>query len=124
MTVRVDNITSVDWSPRLGVIGEIVEDLDDINQCIDIILATPKGSDPHRPLFGCDAWLWLDAPPARAVPNIIVESVDSLELWEPRITIISVLAAVTAEGATITVVWQRRGSAVTNTREVTIGNTN
>lgn len=124
MAVRIADITSADWSPKVGSPGEVVEDLADIDQCIDIILTTPKGSDPHRPLFGCDAWLWLDTPPARAIPNMIRETVDSLDLWEPRITIVSVVAAITAESATITVVWQRKGSTVQNTRKVTIGNNN
>jgi len=122
MTVRIEDITATDWSPLLGSPGEVVEDQADIEQCIDITLGTPKGSDPHRPLFGCDAWLWLDAPPAVAVPNIIVEAIDSLELWEPRIELASLKAELAESGATITVVWQHKGSAVQYTREVSIGN--
>ena len=45
-------ITSIDWSSKLGSLGDIVEGLDDIRQCISIILGTQKGSLPHRLEFG------------------------------------------------------------------------
>lgn len=122
MPIRTTDITAADWSPLLGNPGEVVTDRDDIEQCIDIILTTIPGSDPHRPLFGCNAWRWLDAPPAVAVPNIVIEVVDALELWEPRIDVVQVLVAVSASAATVTVVWQRKGTTQTITREVTIGN--
>lgn len=122
MTVRIEAITATDWSPLLGSPGEIVQDQADIEQCIDIILGTPKGSDPHRPQFGCDAWKWLDAPPAVAVPHIIVEAVDSLELWEPRIEIVRLQALISANAATVTVYWQAKGIKVVIKTEVSIGN--
>jgi hypothetical protein len=30
----IDQISAVDWQPKLGDIGEVVEDIADINQCI------------------------------------------------------------------------------------------
>lgn len=117
MAIRVSDITSADWSPAVGSPGDIVAGLDDIEQCLGIILTTPKGSDPHRPLFGCDAWLWVDKPAPIAIPNIIRESVDSLRIWEPRIAIISV----TARQDLITVTYQPVFSAATITTEVPLG---
>jgi phage baseplate assembly protein W len=122
MATRIDDITSADWSPLLGSPGDVVEDQADIEQCIDIILGTRKGSDPHRPLFGCDAWIWLDTPPAIAVPNIVAEVVDALELWEPRIEVMRVLTSITAAAATVAVVWKRKGSTTKFTKEVLIVN--
>ncbi|MDI8107065.1 baseplate protein, partial [Salmonella enterica subsp. enterica serovar Anatum] len=40
------------WQPALQRPEEYVCGLDDIHQAIHIILRTPRGSDPHRPLFG------------------------------------------------------------------------
>ncbi|MCC7753101.1 baseplate protein, partial [Escherichia coli] len=49
--------TSVFWQPTLQAPGEIVRGLDDIRQAIQIILRTPRGSDPHRPEFGSNLHL-------------------------------------------------------------------
>ena len=51
-----------DWQPALGSLGEVVTDLADIAQAIDIILTTPRGSDPHRPTFGADLLQFIDQP--------------------------------------------------------------
>ncbi len=50
--------TSVFWQPALQAPGEIVRGLDDIRQAIQIILRTPRGSDPHRPEFGSNLHLY------------------------------------------------------------------
>ncbi|MDA8428201.1 MAG: GPW/gp25 family protein [Geobacteraceae bacterium] len=123
MTVRVNDITAIDWSPRLGSPGEVVTGLDDIDQCIAIIINTRKGSVPHNPLKGCDAWRWIDAPANIAVPNIIRESVDALELWEPRIKVTGVTTEITGAGsATITVSWQPLNSQLVRITEVNLVN--
>lgn len=123
MTVRVSDISAIDWSPRLGSPGEVVTGLEDIEQCIAIIIFTRKGSVPHRPLLGCDAWRWIDAPANIAIPNIIREVVDALELWEPRIKVAGVMAVVTGAGsATITVSWQPRNGQSIMITEVTLVN--
>ena len=111
MPIRVDEITASDWSIKVGDPGNVVEGIEDVDQCIGIILTTIKGSDPHRPLFGCDAWLYLDWPIPDAIPNVIREAVDSLEMWEPRIDIVRVYPQV--DGATITVVveWKFKSDA-------------
>lgn len=70
--------------------GELVTGVDDIGQCIYIILATPKGSDPHRPTFGSDLHNYIDFPIDAARPHIVREVVDALRLWEPRIKVMRV----------------------------------
>lgn len=119
MTVRVSDITAIDWAPRLESPGEVVTGLGDIEQCIGIIITTRNESVPHRPLLGCDAWRWLDAPASIAIPNIVREVIDSLELWEPRIRVTGVTAVITAAGsATVTVNWQPLNGQLTNITEV------
>ena len=120
MAIRVDEIRSADWSIKVGSPGEIVENNDDIDQCIQIILTTRKGSDPLRPLFGCDAWLWLDAPVNVATPNIIRECVDALEMWEPRIDLVRITRNVDVEHVTIAVEWQPNGGGSARKTEVNI----
>ncbi len=65
--------TSVFWQPALQAPGEIVRGLDDIRQAIQIILRTPRGSDPHRPEFGSNLHLYIDWPVDRAIPHVVRE---------------------------------------------------
>lgn len=70
--------------------SKLMTDIDDISQCIHIIVTTPKGSDPHRPLFGCDVDQYIDYPINIARPYIVREITDALRAWEPRIKVIRV----------------------------------
>lgn len=70
--------------------AQLVTDVEDIGQCIHIILHTPKGSDPHRPLFGCDVDQYVDYPINIAKPYLVREITDALRAWEPRIKVIRV----------------------------------
>ncbi len=119
MATSASDITATDWSPRVGSPGDVVTDLSDIDQCIVIILTTRRGSDPHRPLFGCDAWKWLDTPAGEAIPSITRAVIEALELWEPRIAVDSVKIAFTASGHFgMTITWHPRDAYVMQTTEV------
>jgi len=105
--ITLDDIPSADWSlmldssavqslsqpvPAAGAgIGKVVQGIADINQCIAIILATPKGSDPLRPTFACDLWQWIDAPVNVARPALVKEIVEAITKWEPRVRVLSVV---------------------------------
>lgn len=98
--ITLADIISVDWSLALdtpGVpgsgLGNVVQGLADVNQCITIILTTPKGSDPLRPTFGADVWRYIDAPIGTAIPAIVREVTEAILRWEPRVTVVSVSAA-------------------------------
>ena len=93
MTTTLTDITAADWSIKLDDPGSVVENLDDINQCIRVILETPKGSRAHEPLFGCDVWLFLDQPLTHALPGIVNAVIEAVTLWEPRVKLTSVVAA-------------------------------
>jgi len=84
MAKSISEIKSADWSPSIVTAGEIVEDTDDINQCILIIVMTEKGSDPLRPEFGCSLLKYVDLPNSIAIPNLISEIVDGIKIWEKR----------------------------------------
>ena len=114
----VNAIRSVDWSRKVGGPGEIVEQLDDIEQCIRILLATPKGAVQHRPEFGCDAWQYLDHPVAEALPHIVRECTDSLAKWEPRATVTNIAASYDAEHVSLTIRWTASLGSAGQTTEV------
>lgn len=71
-------------------VGEVVSDLADIAQCFQIILNTPKGSDPHRPDFASNLFSYLDWPIQKATPHIVRESLRSILTWEPRVELIRI----------------------------------
>jgi hypothetical protein len=117
-TLDVTTISSADWSPQVGVLGQIVEGLDDIRQAIEILLKTPKGSDPHRPPFGADIWRYLDLPTNVSVPHIIREATLAIQQWEPRATLISVKATPNNSQVTVVVTWQATVAGVQQTEVV------
>ena len=92
-------IRALHWQPRFAEIGEVVEGVADIAQAIGIILLTPKRSDPHRPEFGCDAWLYLDQPVTDAIPRVIAAAWAALERWEPRARIVDIRASAAPSAA-------------------------
>lgn len=103
--IKLSDITSVHWQPALGSL-DVVEGFADIDQCLQIIVSTPKGSDPHRPLFGCDAGLYLDYPANVALPHIVREVSESLRAWEPRIELVSVVPTIDGSHGKVRITWQ------------------
>jgi len=116
----IDQISAVDWQLKLGDIGEVVEDIADINQCIRIILSTPKGSDPHRPEFGSDVWKYIDYPIKEAIPNIIREAIDAINAWEPRIRIKNIRAEVIESQVRLRIEWTHKETEQTQSMEVIV----
>jgi len=116
----LNEIKSVDWQFKLNEIGSIVEGIDDIDQCIKIILMTRKGSDPHRPEFGSDIWQYIDYPVNEAIPNIIRESFDAIALWEPRVQINAITAEINESQIKLQIDRQVTGTDIQGILEVTV----
>lgn len=111
--VTLADITSPDWSLALGAIGEVVQGIADVEQCLGIIVTTPQGSDPLRPTFGADIWRFVDFPINLALPTIISELTSAITNWEPRVNLVSVTAQPVLDGSaqsgahlTVTLNWQ------------------
>lgn len=103
--IQLTEINSLHWQPALGGEG-VVENLDELNQAIQVILRTPKGSDPLRPEFGSDLHQYLDYPINRARPHVVRESIEAIRRWEPRVTVDHVeFYLVDAAHVAIRVVW-------------------
>lgn len=88
--MQVSEIRNSEWGFSTKGVGQVVQGLDDIRQCIRIILHTKKGTDPLRPLFGCDINKFIDKPINSVVPSAIREIIEAVTLWEPRVEIISI----------------------------------
>lgn len=111
------SITAAHWQPALGTSGEVVEGLRDIDQAIRIILTTPKGSDAHRPEFGCDIHLYIDWPVNRVTPHLVREAVDAIRRWETRVSVVQVLVLIEDSRIVVRVQW-RVADGVTQLTEV------
>ena len=110
----LNEITYVDWQYKLNSIGSVAEGVEDINQCIAIILLTHKGSDPLRPTFGSDIYKYVDYPINNAKANIIRETVDSIEKWETRIKVNLVTVEINETQIKVKVEWKLPSSKNTN----------
>src|ERR1035437_2058541 len=105
----LSNITSGDWSLMLDStaamlgfssgLGNVVQGLADVDQCIRIILTTPKGTDPFRPTFACDLWQFLDLQINIATAHIVREVFEAITIWEPRVIIESVSVLPVLDGS-------------------------
>ncbi len=113
----LSSITSLHWQPALRSEGQVVEGVRDIDQAIRLILSTPRGSDPHRPLFGSNLHLYIDWPVNRVTPYLVRESVDAIRMWEPRVDVVQVRVLIDGSHITLQVKWQARG--VIQSTEVT-----
>jgi phage baseplate assembly protein W len=72
---------------------QIARQEQDIAQAIIIILMTRKGERKMRPTFGCDIHELIFAPLDANTFGLAAYYVrDSLEMWEPRITVEDVVA--------------------------------
>ena len=134
--IAFEQITSADWSMQIDAtfgdgsgIGNVVQGIDDVAQCIAIILSTPKGSDILRPTFGADLWKYIDKPINRSLPAIVRDAMDALTRWEPRITNLVVAATPIIDGSSqtgakllLSITWSLKlGGTPAQSTKVTIG---
>jgi phage baseplate assembly protein W len=99
------------WQFAFGRPGEAVTGLDEIAQCISLIVQTPLGSLPGQPELGCDVISQLDRPVTTAIPRMIQSVFQALRMWEPRIDVLRVSVSPVRLGAVIlSVVWVPKGS--------------
>lgn len=108
----LSDIRTLHWQPRLGAAGDVVEDLQDIDQAIRIILSTPKGTDRHRPEFGWNGYQYLDWPVNRVTPYLVREAMHAIRQWEIRAYVVSVEIRIDMEHITLRVVWKAAESAL------------
>lgn len=116
--MKVSDIKTGNWALSATEQGAVVQDLEDINQCISIILATVKGTDPLRPEFGCDILKWIDKPVNQAIPNIIKEAVAAINMWEPRVVVTSAKATIDNYTIFVTINWETLSSALISSTQV------
>lgn len=110
--------------PGAGI-GQVVQALVDVAQCIAIILSTLPGEDPFRPTFGVNLLAFLDKPLPAVIPAIVGMVTQAVEQWEPRVEVLGV--GVTSAGPAspgkvrISVRWRIDWGAVNAPSEARMG---
>lgn len=107
--MNIQEIKSAEWGISLNGFGEVVQGKDDINQCIMIIVRTIRGTDPFRPLFGCDLYQFIDQPQAIAGPGMAKEIANAVNLWEPRVEVKKVSYLIEEKKIIFSVDWELIG---------------
>ena len=99
------DLNTENWTLSIGDNGGAVTDLEEINQCVHVILMTKPGSDPLRPQFGCGLFDFVDRPVNVAVPKMTREIAAALFQWEPRVVVKKISVKVDVSHITIEVDW-------------------
>lgn len=123
-------IKSLNWQLDITGPGRVVQGLKDIGQSILLIASTMKGTDPLRPTFGCGLFDWIDRPVNVAAVNMAREIRDAVNLWEPRVKVLSVKYKLQDErgeqkrfpaGVRFEIGWRLRGGDVKGQTELLLG---
>lgn len=117
-------IKSSEWAISLNGVGQVVQGLDDIRQCISIILNTRPGTDPLRPRFGVGVFEYIDKPVNIALPNMRKAIIDAIGEFEPRVELTKITASVVEAKITFTIQYKIKNSVLTDQMDIQYGFTN
>jgi len=84
------DIRSTNWQIAITGSGNVVEGIEDVRQCLDVLLRTQKGTDCLRPEFGSDIYQYIDKPVNVVIPNVKRAIISAVELFEKRVEVVSV----------------------------------
>jgi phage baseplate assembly protein W len=105
--MKLSEIKATNWSLSLATYGEVVQGLTEISQAIHVIVTTQRGSDPLRPSFGSDIYLYIDRPVTEAIPRMIKAAVDAIRIWETRVKVTRVTYNLDVDGLVeFTIEWE------------------
>lgn len=96
--MEITKLKTKHWQRKLGTVGEIVTDIDDIAQCIDTILSTPKGSVPFLLNLGTDIINAIGQNPDKANQIITTILTKELPLQEPRAEFLEIKTNINENG--------------------------
>lgn len=118
--MKLSEITAENWTLSLATPGGVVQGIDEINQAIMIVVKTQKGSDPCRPTFGSDLYLYVDKPVIDGLPKMIKAVIDGINTWIPRIDILKITHSFDADGKVeFGIDWQEKISEISGTAKIT-----
>lgn len=124
--MKLTDIKAKNWTLSLEKQGEVVQGLAEISQCLRVLITTRKGSDPLRPTFGCDIYLYHDLPINQAIPRMIKAVSEAIAIWETRIDVKSIGYTLGDDGsvATFTIEWTEKTTQQSSSTKILINGTN
>ena len=124
MSKQLLDIKSSEWGFDIDNLGNVKEGLNDIKQCVYIILTTQKGTDRLRPNFGCSAFDYVDKPVNIAIPNMKKAILDGLNEFEKRIEKIKISHVLDGEKISFIIKYGVKNTILTDELKATYGITN
>lgn len=100
-TVNTKTLDTEHWQHKRGTIGGVVTDFEDIEQCLETICTTAKGTVIHNPNLGLPIMDFLDKPLNIVAPQLRQMFKEELEYQEPRVGIKSVALKANEDGLLI-----------------------
>ncbi len=124
--MRIQNPTLEDiptdfWQYSLAAAGEVVEGIDDIKQCLQILLSTQKGSIPLNPDLGVDIDAYIGQPVSESA-GLRGEILNQIEIFEPRATVTNLTIDFQNAGAIIKINLTWESNLGEGTNSITYGN--
>lgn len=121
--MRITDLAATNWTWNFKIIGAMVQGVNEISQCILVIVTTQKGSDPLRPEFGSDLFLYLDKPSTN-VAKMINSISEALAIWEPRIDVSKIAYRVNPGSIDFEITWKEKNSGIGTTTKITLNGSN
>lgn len=87
---NINEITTNNWQKKANTIGEIVTEIEDIEQCFDTILHVAKGECPLQPNIGSNLIEAIGEDPKNASQIIKTIIFKEFPIQEPRAKVINV----------------------------------
>lgn len=101
------------WCMSIQTPGVVLQGIDVYKQWCYVVLNTPIGSDPLRPLFGCDWAKQIDGNSITSAANIKKEIIDAITIWVPQVTLGKITYMIAAGQVAITIPITVAGSSST-----------
>ncbi len=100
------------WSMSVLQPGVILTGLDVYLQRCYVVLNTPLGSDPLRPLFGCGYHQYIDNNSISAAAKMKKEIIDAITIWVPEVTLGKITYTIAPGGIMFNISMTFDGSSV------------
>jgi phage baseplate assembly protein W len=113
----LNEITSSYWQLSTAQAGEVVQGLADIQQCIQTLLSTQRGSAVLMPTFGIDIMALIGQPINVVKADLTRDIIEQIEAFEPRVSIEQITATMQGDGSNLLVqlTWNSaRGTGTNN----------
>ncbi len=110
----LQDISNAYWQLDRENVGEVVQGLADIQQCVQVLLETRKGERVLDPEFGIDLLSYIDKPVNSVQSQLTSEIIAQIERYEPRVLIDSIKPVVEDSNLIFTISWTASAGQGTN----------